>query len=476
MRSQWIPGMLIAGIIMLASLSGGHNVVAARLSAGGPLPSDGTIHYVAPTGSDSNPGTEAQPWRTIQKAADTLVAGDTVYIKAGTYRERVTPQNSGGAGQYIVYSAYPGDTVTIDGTGINVPEWGGLLDITNKRYIRVSGLRAVNAGPGPHNPGILVEESSHIIVADNFVRNSSDSGIAVWSSQDVIVERNEVEAACRDGFNESISVGGTDGFEVRHNTVHHSRKEGIDAKDGSRNGKVFGNHVHHTDAVGIYVDAWDKGTYNIEVFDNVVHDVTNGDGFAMASETGGLLENIRVYNNIAYHNRFVGIAVTTNGPGDPQGQHPMNGIYVINNTLYNNGWETWGGGVAVDNPDAQDVVIRNNICSQNLYFQIVVAANVAAANVTLDHNLVDGYRGTEGETHGDDYVEGDPMFVSPAGADFHLQLGSPAIDKGSPVNAPATDFEGHARPFGAGYDIGAYERIVLAGFAYLPIVSRSSVP
>jgi len=59
----------------------------------------GTTYYVAPDGDDSNPGTEAEPWQTIQKAADTLLAGDTVYIRAGTYSERVAPLNSGSAGQ-----------------------------------------------------------------------------------------------------------------------------------------------------------------------------------------------------------------------------------------------------------------------------------------------------------------------------------------------------------------------------------------
>jgi hypothetical protein len=38
-------------------------------------------YYVAPSGNDSNPGTMDRPWQTIQKAADTLIAGDTVYIR-----------------------------------------------------------------------------------------------------------------------------------------------------------------------------------------------------------------------------------------------------------------------------------------------------------------------------------------------------------------------------------------------------------
>ena len=61
----------------------------------------GTTYYVAPSGNDSNPGTIAQPWRTIQKAADTMVAGDTVYIRAGTFPEQVIPHNSGNAGQPV---------------------------------------------------------------------------------------------------------------------------------------------------------------------------------------------------------------------------------------------------------------------------------------------------------------------------------------------------------------------------------------
>ena len=67
-------------------------------------------YYVAQNGSDEKTGTEEQPWRTIQKAAETLNAGDTVLIKAGS------------ADNYIVYAAYPGDTVTIDGDGISLSE------------------------------------------------------------------------------------------------------------------------------------------------------------------------------------------------------------------------------------------------------------------------------------------------------------------------------------------------------------------
>ncbi|SDX29830.1 Por secretion system C-terminal sorting domain-containing protein [Lutibacter oricola] len=69
--------------------------------------------YVAKNGNDSNPGTEAEPYLTISKAASVAVAGDIVFIKEGTYEETVAPSNSGSAGNPIVFQSYPGDQVII---------------------------------------------------------------------------------------------------------------------------------------------------------------------------------------------------------------------------------------------------------------------------------------------------------------------------------------------------------------------------
>jgi hypothetical protein len=451
-----------------------------RTAPGGPpgeqIGTQGTTYYVALTGSDTYPGTEAWPWRTIQKAANTLVAGDTVYIRAGTYPERVVPQNSGSAGSTITYAAYPGETVTIDGSGITLPDdLAGLFDVSNKSYIRISGLRVVNAGPYANNAAILVNDSSHIVIENNYTYNTVSSGIGVWGSDHVTVAGNEVELANTDIWQECISLASTNIFEIRDNLVHNCQEEGICVKDGATNGQVYRNRIYDVHATGLYVDAWDKHTYNIEVFQNVVSDVSDN-AFAVASETGGTLENVRIYNNIAYHNRYIGFSVSTNGVGGP-----MDGIAIINNTAYNNGWVDWGGGIAVDNPNAQNVVVRNNIVSQNLYFQITVAPGVPAQNYTIDHNLIDGYRDheDEGETRGNDFVEGDPLFVNPSQADFHLQETSPAIDQGSANDAPADDYDGHSRPQDgdqdgtAGYDIGAYEVVAYSEHIYLPLVQKT---
>ncbi len=88
-----------------------------------PFPATATIYFVDanhPNARDTNPGTELQPFKTIGKATSTVVAGDTVFIKAGVYREMVILSRSGtstiGSGRTgpvtiaspITFAVYPG--------------------------------------------------------------------------------------------------------------------------------------------------------------------------------------------------------------------------------------------------------------------------------------------------------------------------------------------------------------------------------
>ncbi|MEW6368416.1 MAG: right-handed parallel beta-helix repeat-containing protein [Acidobacteriota bacterium] len=421
----------------------------------------GRVYYVATTGKDTNPGTLASPWRTVQKAADTLVAGDTVYIRKGTYKGRVAPKNSGtDATHVITYASYPGETATIDGKGVSVPEYVGLFHIEGKKYITVQGLKVANS----RYYGINADGSSNITIQKNIIYKTVSCGIGVWACSNVIVDGNDVSQACSGGQQEAISVAQTNKFEVRNNHVHDTPdKEGICAKDGSSHGKVYRNNVHHTSDDGIYVDAWERHTHHIEVYGNVVHDVKEQDssGIGLASEEGGLLENIRVYNNIVYRNPWVGIEVSDWGEG---ASRPMKRIEIVNNTLWENGIP-WGGGITCQNPDVQSgSIIRNNICSENSAFQIAVVSSLYNKAVKVDHNLINRFMGEEGEVRGTSYVEADPLLLNPAKGDFHLQTGSPAIDKGSSSKAPAVDYYGNARPKdgdgngSAVFDIGACER------------------
>ena len=80
-------------------------------------------YFVSVDGKDSSPGTEARPFRTIQKAADIMVPGDTCIIRGGTYRETVRPARSGQAGKPIRFVAARNETVVLDGTEPITGKW-----------------------------------------------------------------------------------------------------------------------------------------------------------------------------------------------------------------------------------------------------------------------------------------------------------------------------------------------------------------
>ena len=97
-----------ANVTVLNPAPGGGVSNAAVFTIGGSIPSN--VSFVAPNGSDSNPGTIAQPYLTIEHCAGTASNGEVCAIRSGTYRETVTP-NPG-----VTITSYDGEPVTVDGS------------------------------------------------------------------------------------------------------------------------------------------------------------------------------------------------------------------------------------------------------------------------------------------------------------------------------------------------------------------------
>jgi hypothetical protein len=74
-----------------------------------------TRRYVSATGSDRNVGTLKRPWRTISRALRTIVPGEAVYVRAGSYPEWAIEARSGTARSPISLRAYPGEHPVITG-------------------------------------------------------------------------------------------------------------------------------------------------------------------------------------------------------------------------------------------------------------------------------------------------------------------------------------------------------------------------
>jgi hypothetical protein len=77
--------------------------------------SPGKTWFVAPTGNDADPGTQARPWKTINAALKRLEPGDTLYLREGVYFENVYCAVAGKPDAPITIRSYPGELAVIDG-------------------------------------------------------------------------------------------------------------------------------------------------------------------------------------------------------------------------------------------------------------------------------------------------------------------------------------------------------------------------
>lgn len=448
------------------------SIAAVIALAGCPEPLQASFHYVSPTGNDAASGTFSEPWKTLQKAAAESVSGDTIFLRGGTYVERLIVQNSGTAQSPIVFMSYPGERAVLDGTGLEILYWWGLIDIRNKEYIEIRNIDVEDCS----GMGIAIDTCKGVLIDSCRISDTFISGIFCCWSQDIEITNNEVVRGSAEdnagnlpptNCSECISVKGTRNAVISDNTVHGGKNEGIDLKDGCSDCRVFGNHVYNQSHVGIYVGEWASTDSDIEVYNNTIHDCHGG--ISVATENGGLCERIRVHDNYAYHNSSAGfcaagggvvgaanrvkgvqfyrnysignesgfyfytmsnsrledihvfnnivaanvwIGIGIWGPGPGNTETTMYGINFINNTIVNNGSSNeWGsGGITGWNFIAENLIVRNNLLYGNANAAIAIPTGMSG--LMIDHNGID-YSGFlpafgPGLTPGSDVIALDP--------------------------------------------------------------------
>ncbi len=477
--------------------------------------------YVATTGNDSNAGTQASPWRTVQHAADTARAGSTVVVRGGIYGELVSINASGNASDgFITFRSYPGETAILEAEHFTPSGRQGVLTIHNQSYVRIEGFEIRNFHTAEHRLvplGISVMGAgSHIELLKNNVHHIEQTfpgrdapgsggngfGIAVYGTDaktpitDLLIDGNEVHHL-KTGSSESLVVNGNvTNFRITHNVVHDNNNIGIDiigfehtapdpAVDQARDGLVSGNLVYNItsrgnpayrndeSSDGIYVD----GGTRILIEQNIIHDVDFG--IELASEHQNRATSyITARNNLIYHSHTAGISI---GGYAPERGHTDHCI-VINNTLYENDTSSTGSGEFQMQWNMADNIFENNIvyagprCLMTLNRSQVDKSRPPAI---IDHNLyycvsdarASLWAGASNTVTGfDKYVEAigndrhshfaDPRFVDSAKNDFHLQSDSPALAAGTTDNIPmgGLDLEGSPRVKSGHTDIGCYQR------------------
>jgi hypothetical protein len=173
-------------------------ITIADVAEGGGGGGSGTTYYIATDGNDSNNGTSTStPWRTLGKATSTLVAGDTVYIKAGNYGNQVISEGtSGTTGEpisFIGYTSIPGDNPayeTWNHTSSPNPALMPCIDFGSRvntirglnlvgNFLHVSGITVSNFGYGLSITGTDCS-FARIYTREHGNPSVSYSGYGIW--------------------------------------------------------------------------------------------------------------------------------------------------------------------------------------------------------------------------------------------------------------------------------------------------------
>lgn len=280
--------------------------------------SSGTTYYVSSSGSDSNPGTSINaPFQTIQKAADVAVAGDTVFIRGGTYREQVDVVNSGTPGNDINFFAYPGETPVIKATDVVTgwtPYQGDIWEKQNWGFDSQQVFVDFDASPGPPLqqigiPAAFRSDPSYYpfpvgtgladMAPGTFYYDPATGTLYVWLVDGSDPNDHVVEAGKRDHlFFDSPTGGGyvhLKGLTFRFSNVT-ATEEGWPAIS-LQNGIAEDCDIQWTDFAGISIGP------NSEILDSTIEH--NGDSGIGGGSSGNLISGNTVeYNN--YRNFFVG--------------------------------------------------------------------------------------------------------------------------------------------------------------------------
>jgi len=360
---------------------------------------------------------------------DAAVAGDTVLVKDGFYREEaeahqagVKITRSGAPDAWIRIKAYPGSHPRVTS-----PTWG-TIRLVQVAYIEIDGFDVsteIVQGQTDANfqrnegNGVYIERSHHVVVRNVRAHDCGGGGIGSAYSDYLTVEDNDVR---RNAFYSIYNCSGISLWECRD----------LDKKPGFHD-VIRGN----------------KCTLNENKGPTPLSDgkLTDGEGIIIDGSlgTGAIL----IENNVAWDNGGQGIQIN----------HARN-VVVRNNTC------AWNERT----PDVKQSDLTAN-WSENCIFEnnIVVARpgqnkldDWQSSAIVYRNNLLFGYGSVSPAVGSDNLVGRDPLFrhalLGDVDPDFRLMPGSPAIEKSPRADSPDFDVEHRARPKNRPADIGAFQR------------------
>lgn len=180
-----------------------------------------TLYYVAVDGDDNNNGTIGFPFATWDKLDDVLTAGDTAYIRGGTYTMTGTGNKcywnnlNGTVDDSIKIYNYSGETPIMTAPTTGAATWRG-IKMENSEYVHIKGLKIYEVNQdvsGDLVIGFVMYNNNSNCVIENCVVDSLDGiGFAVQNSTDMLFLNCDA-SHLKDPYSGS-PYGGADGFVI----------------------------------------------------------------------------------------------------------------------------------------------------------------------------------------------------------------------------------------------------------------------
>ena len=397
------PVFLLA--LLLSSCSGEFMISAptreAAVSFGDLEPqAQGVTYYVSGRGNDRNDGlSQRGAFRTLQRAADLTLPGDTVLVMSGTYTKSAPSTNvleirrSGAPGRYIQYRAYPGHSPRI----LLKNNWAGIQ--ISAAYIVVEGFTVQGNAPSLSAARArelaLLPKSRKAEALNTSLYNSAGIFAYPFGGQDphhLIIRNNHVFNCAATG----ISSNGSDYVRIENNLVHNNsyyspyatsgisfyQSRDVDTNTGTkmfvRNNTVFGNE----NRVPFWFSNEDDPGKRVITDGNgiIVDDGRNTQSFVGDAGTPyrGATD---VVNNVIYNNGGRAVSV-----------FESDNVRVRYNTTYRN--------ARVRSPSITSELLLGNASNVSLSSNIVVArgdrattASFGVSRIRFDNNLMSGGSG-----------------------------------------------------------------------------------
>ncbi len=444
-----------------------------------------STYYVAINGNDGNPGTEAAPWRTIQKAANTMTAGDTVVVQPGDYGERVLMTRSGGSGLPITFVA----NGSVSMTGFTI----------GASYITVRGFYIANTPNTNYDNGFgIYVKGSYNIIESNHIYYALRGGVTLdavvgnyGTTTNNIVRNNRLERNgmlgidCR-GANNLIEGNEIWGTIQYHPLWPEPVPTWVDADGIHFHGSghtIRKNYIHDitfTDPLNVdpHIDCFQSfgGSYHEPGRDMVIEqnfcDIPEAGPNADANTQGFMMSgggsNVVIRNNVVLAYRIL-------NSNDSTGLQIMHNTFVSSLAFTQN----WPEGIVLQT--SPNATVQNNIFVD---ISAVGLPYIEAKDTTSQQGLNAGSnvvwmsdgRTPAGSPYPNDLWGVNPRFTDRTNDNYRLLADSPAINSGLALPQVAVDYEDVPRPMGTGWDRGAFEAAMQAATSTPTVMPPTNTP